>query len=247
MALFDPEDYISHHSDLAPPKMSATLIVAATAANGIGIIEGATAKLPWRLPKEMAYFARVTSSASQGKQNAVVMGRRTWQSIPSRFRPLNNRLNVVLSRNESFLESQPGCGNLVRSNSLREALRLSGDSVHRIFIIGGASVYAEALQLQDEVAGFLVDRILLTRILSPAFEDCNVHFPDIWHPTDSPLRWERSSHQELEKWLGLEVSEGVQEEKGVQYEFQMWTRGATPAAVYAAGSSRRERRDNPSS
>jgi dihydrofolate reductase len=82
----------------------ATLIVAATTANGIGIVEGATAKLPWRLPKEMAYFARVTTAAPLGKQNAVVMGRRTWQSIPLRFRPLNHRLNVILSRNEVFGE-----------------------------------------------------------------------------------------------------------------------------------------------
>jgi len=84
--------------------MTATLIVAATATNGIGIIEGTTAKLPWRLPKEMAYFARVTSAAPKGQQNALIMGRRTWQSIPPKFRPLANRLNIILTRDEQFRE-----------------------------------------------------------------------------------------------------------------------------------------------
>jgi dihydrofolate reductase len=82
--------------------MTATLIVAATVTNGIGVVEGGTARLPWRLSKEMTYFARATTAAPVGKQNVVIMGRRTWQSIPLRFRPLKNRLNIVLSRDENF-------------------------------------------------------------------------------------------------------------------------------------------------
>jgi len=226
--------------------MTATLIVAATTTNGIGIIEGTTAKLPWRLPKEMAYFARVTSASPAGRQNALIMGRRTWQSIPPKFRPLNNRLNVILTRDEQFRESlQPKAGNPACLRSLREAIGLPRESIHRVFIIGGASVYAEALQLQDEATGFLVDRILLTRIFSPAFEDCNVHFPDIWKSSDPSSRWKRSSHHDMENWLGLEVSAGVQEEKGVEYEFQMWTRDPTPVAVYGVGFSHRGHKDNP--
>lgn len=79
---------------------SLTLIVAATAANGIG--QGA--RLPWRLPQEMAYFARVTSSAPEGSTNAVLMGRNTWESIPPKFRPLKNRVNVIISRNAEYLK-----------------------------------------------------------------------------------------------------------------------------------------------
>jgi len=77
---------------------SITLIVAATRANGIGLNGG----LPWKLPLEMAYFARVTSKAPEGDINAVVMGRKSWQSIPQKFRPLKNRLNVIISRQESL-------------------------------------------------------------------------------------------------------------------------------------------------
>lgn len=76
----------------------ATLIVAATKTNGIGH----NARLPWRLPKEMSYFARVTTAAPEGKQNAVIMGRNTWESIPNKFRPLPNRLNLVISTSQQY-------------------------------------------------------------------------------------------------------------------------------------------------
>lgn len=79
-----------------------TIIVAATTTNGIGVVEGAVARLPWKLSKEMAYFARATTSAPLTRQNSVIMGRRTWESIPMRFRPLKQRLNVILSRDGTF-------------------------------------------------------------------------------------------------------------------------------------------------
>ena len=75
-----------------------TLIVAATLSNGIG----QNGRLPWRLPKEMAYFARTTTNAPEGTMNVVIMGRNTWESIPERFRPLKNRANVVITRNETY-------------------------------------------------------------------------------------------------------------------------------------------------
>ena len=59
--------------------------------------------LPWRLKSEMAHFSRVTkavASGSEGKTNAVIMGRKTWDSIPKKFRPLPGRLNIVLSSQE---------------------------------------------------------------------------------------------------------------------------------------------------
>jgi dihydrofolate reductase len=63
---------------------------------GIGI----DGKMPWRLRADMAYFKQVTRSTHDPlKRNAVIMGRKTWESIPSKFRPLDDRLNVVISRN----------------------------------------------------------------------------------------------------------------------------------------------------
>jgi len=77
-----------------------TLIVAATTNNGIG----QAGKLPWRLPREMQYFARVTTGEPDGKskKNAVVMGRVTWESIPRRFCPLPGRMNFVVSRQTEY-------------------------------------------------------------------------------------------------------------------------------------------------
>jgi len=75
-----------------------TLIVAATTKNGIG----KNGALPWRLPGELKYFAKATSTAPTGQVNAVIMGRNTWESIPAKFRPLPNRVNVVLTRDDGY-------------------------------------------------------------------------------------------------------------------------------------------------
>lgn len=73
-------------------------LVVAASRNGYGI--GKEGTLPWKLPADMAYFRDLTSTTRSGsaKQNAVIMGRRTWDSIPSKFRPLKGRINIVLSR-----------------------------------------------------------------------------------------------------------------------------------------------------
>ena len=97
--------------------------------------------------------------------------------------------------------------------------------MHRAFIIGGVSLYRETLLLPPTSVWF-VDRILLTRILSPSFDDCDVFMPDFEHGQfgEGHKPWSRAPHGELREWTGIDVPEGVQEEKGVRYEFQMWTR-----------------------
>jgi dihydrofolate reductase len=218
---------------------SFTAIVAATRSNGIG--KGGT--LPWRLPKEMAYFAQVTSRAPEGAVNAVVMGRNTWESIPAKFRPLRRRMNVVISSNKSYevfvtsLQANVGMRlkvtsskqvegvPTVLSSSVEEAVRTASSSdsstnkLHRTFLIGGAALYNECLQLSSDTPGH-VDRVLLTRVLQPAFEECDVFLADFVGSGG----WERAEHKVLEEWVGIEVPHGVQEENGIQYEFQMWTR-----------------------
>jgi dihydrofolate reductase/thymidylate synthase len=77
--------------------MSFTIVVAYTRRMGIGKDGG----LPWRpLKNDMARFKRITmGSLSKDKFNVVIMGRKTWESIPEKFRPLPGRINIVLSRN----------------------------------------------------------------------------------------------------------------------------------------------------
>ncbi|EMD42087.1 hypothetical protein CERSUDRAFT_129428 [Gelatoporia subvermispora B] len=204
-----------------------TVIVAATLTNGIG----QNTRLPWRLPREMAYFARITTHAPEGAMNAVVMGRNTWESIPRKFRPLPKRVNIVISSNKQYELMPPDSATpptpVYLHSNLDSALdRLSHSEwiespIHRSFVIGGASLYGETLALPP--TGPFVDRVLLTRILSPAFEDCDVYMPDFLG-TEEESAWRRASHEELQEWAGVEVPEGIQEENGIKYEFQMWVR-----------------------
>lgn len=70
------------------------LVVAATSAGEIGS-KGA---IPWHIPHDMARFRQVTTACRPGRTNAVIMGRKTYISIPAKFRPLSDRLNIVLTR-----------------------------------------------------------------------------------------------------------------------------------------------------
>jgi len=188
-----------------------TLIVAATTKNGIG----QAGKLPWRLPQEMQYFARVTTGQDsapdgQGKKNAVVMGRATWESIPRRFRPLPGRINFVVSRQADY---DLGVASAVLVSSLDAAVeRGHAANVKRVFVIGGAQLYSAALPFAE--------RVLLTRIIEPSFEGCDVFMPDFIGGGE----WMRAGQDELSAWVGFEVPRGVQEERGVKYEFEMWRR-----------------------
>jgi len=201
-----------------------TLIVAATSTNGIG--KGG--QLPWRLPKEMAYFAKVTSAAPEGKTNVVVMGRNTWESIPPKFRPLQKRANIVVSRNKDLdlLGGKTTATPIFLRNNLGSALDLlSVLPTHRAFIIGGVSLYTDTLALPP-LSNAFVDRVLLTRICSPPFQDCDVYLPDFLSDKnlEGNAMWARAQHEELKEWTGLDVPQGIQTENGVQYEFQMWTK-----------------------
>uniref|UniRef100_A0A8C4PZF8 dihydrofolate reductase n=2 Tax=Eptatretus burgeri TaxID=7764 RepID=A0A8C4PZF8_EPTBU len=117
-------------------------VIAAVLPNmGIGWKGG----LPWHsksLVKEMKHFTRLTSAAAEGKQNAVVMGRKTWESIPEKFRPLRNRINVVLSRTLSHLP----LGAHYLATDFSNALAQLSESelccrIDHIWIIGGSSIY----------------------------------------------------------------------------------------------------------
>ncbi len=87
--------------------------------------------------------------------------------------------------------------------------------VDRVFVIGGAQLYAAALPLAE--------RVLLTRIIEPSFEECDVFMPDFIGGTGGG-KWSRAPHEALCAWAGFEVPRGVEEERGVKYEYEMWIR-----------------------
>ncbi|KAF9237339.1 dihydrofolate reductase-like domain-containing protein [Melanogaster broomeanus] len=206
-----------------------TLIVAATTKNGIG----QNGTMPWHIPKDLAYFSQVTSNAPAGQMNAVFMGRATWESIPQKFRPLKNRFNAVLSRNKDYelfpRDKTPSATLTHLFSNMGTAVDAlaSREDVHRLFIIGGSSLYEETLGLGPSSSSLLrVDRILLTRLYTPEFE-CDVFFPDVLGGAE----WQRASHEDHSAWVGSEVPAGIQKENGVGFEFQMWVRSPERSAA----------------
>lgn len=94
--------------------------------------------MPWHMPEDMAHFKECTTGAP------VIMGRKTWDSLPSKFRPLPGRTNIVITRFEQW----EGEGAL-RANSIEEALSLVHDAPH-VWVIGGAQIYEAAIPLASQ-------------------------------------------------------------------------------------------------
>jgi dihydrofolate reductase len=113
--------------------------IALVAAVARGGVIGRNGTIPWRIPEDLAHFREVTMG------HPVVMGRRTWDSIPDRFRPLVGRRNVVVTRNPVWDES-----GAERAASLDDALRLLEGEPH-VFVIGGGELYRQSLPLADEL------------------------------------------------------------------------------------------------
>ena len=136
-----------------------------------GGVIGRENAIPWRIPEDMKRFRALTMG------QPVVMGRRTWDSLPDRFRPLPGRRNVVVTRNPDW--SATGAE---RAASLADAIRLLGDAA-QVFVIGGGQLYADALPLADE--------LLLTEI------DTEVEGDTFFPPWDRSAFYEESREQHL--------------------------------------------------
>lgn len=138
---------------------------------------GKNNKLAWNLPDDMSYFSNMTQGHS------VIMGRKNWESIPKKYRPLPNRKNIVVTRNNNFR----GKGAVV-VNSIEKAIeesRVSEDE--EIFIIGGGEIYK---------LGFdYVDKVYITEIYANI--NGNTYFPK-WNKSNW-LEISRISHPKDEK------------------------------------------------
>jgi len=210
-------------------KRTLTLIVAATKDLGIGRDGG----LPWpQLKKEMAYFARVTKRPSPETPksiNAVVMGRKTWDSIPPKFRPLKGRLNVVISRSMRKEDSPAGPDGPLIVSGIEEALKIldkrdektsdSEQSIGDIFVIGGSSVYDSAFSLPQ------TNRVLLTKIKQPDFT-CDTFFPlDLDSEQAKEDGWQRKTWDDLVRFAGGEAGNDEHVKEGdVEWEYCMYER-----------------------
>lgn len=142
------------------------ILIAAVARNRV---IGKDNQLPWHLPEDMQYFREVTRDAT------VIMGRKTWESLPERFRPLPGRQNIVLSRQTDYRANGAELvGNL--------ATALSVVRGEQAFLIGGADLYAQALDNGQ------LDELLLTEVdLHP---EGDAYLPEI-----STAQWQEVSRQ----------------------------------------------------
>lgn len=160
--------------------------------------------------------------APPGAMNAVIMGRKTWDSIPPKFRPLQNRLNIVISRaaTPAALASDddapdPGAGTVVRVSSLGQALSYVTHHtarIGRVFVMGGGQIYDQALPQAK--------RILLTSIQKEYV--CDTFF-GLDPERAAAEGWEKKTVEAWRAWTG-EEGDASQEEAGVAYEWQMWER-----------------------
>jgi dihydrofolate reductase len=151
------------------------IVVAADLDWGIGKDNG----LPWpKLRGDLQHYKRTTSTASEGRRNAVVMGRKTWESKEMAGKPLPNRLNVVVSH--QALVVPPG---VVLAHTIDEALSVGGGAaageaagpvvapIESIFVVGGAGLLRDVIERAD------LRFVYLTRIQQRF--GCDVVMPDL--------------------------------------------------------------------
>ncbi|KAF5270223.1 hypothetical protein FQA39_LY08437 [Lamprigera yunnana] len=158
--------------------------------------------LPWRLKKEMEYFTRMTSTTvSDSKENVVVMGRKTWDSIPHKYKPLANRINFVLSRSDLDLQKYNNVYGFKSWDEIEKKLtdKLFSDAYEKIWIIGGAGIYKDALESKHFY------RLYLTEIKEDF--DCDIFFPQFTN-----VKLVRDSLAPI----------GIQKEGNIEYEFMVY-------------------------
>jgi dihydrofolate reductase len=140
--------------------MSFAIVVALDNENGIG----KNGDLPWHLPADLKYFSQLTKQ-TDGLPPTVIMGRKTYDSIPKKFRPLPQRRNVVISR-----QTDLDYAGAEVAHSLQAALNLVAADAAPIYVIGGGQIYTEALEHPD------CGDLFITHVDVKA--GCDVFFPD---------------------------------------------------------------------
>ena len=150
-------------------------LIYARAANGV---IGKNNTMPWHLPEDLAHFKRLTHG------HPVIMGRKTWDSLPPRFRPLPGRTNVVITR-----QSDWQADGAASASSLAAALLLCAQA-DEVWVIGGAQIYAQAEPFAE--------RIEVTEI-AREFEG------DAFAPSLGP-QWSAAAREDHQSSTGLKFS-----------------------------------------
>ena len=149
------------HGTIGPMRLN---LIYARDANGV---IGKDNAMPWHLPEDLAHFRRLTQGCP------VIMGRKTWESLPAKFRPLPGRLNIVLTRDEATAAQLRAEGALALTGiepALAHCTALAQPPAE-LWVMGGAQIYAQALPLAQ--------RVVVTEIARD-------YEGDAWAPTLGP-------------------------------------------------------------
>ncbi|WP_223690793.1 dihydrofolate reductase [Leifsonia poae] len=145
-----------------------------------GGVIGAGGRMPWHLREDLAHFRELTGT------DTVIMGRKTWDSLPERFRPLPDRANVVVTRQSDW--SAPGA---TTAHTLEEAV--AGSPSETTWVIGGSELYRLALPLADRVERTLIDETVAGDTWAPRLDDdwrVSATDPfDGWHTAGTGMRY----------------------------------------------------------
>ncbi|WP_449278717.1 dihydrofolate reductase [Leucobacter sp. GX24907] len=163
----------------------------ARGADGRGAI-GRGGDMPWHLPEDLAHF----KSSTMG--DPVVMGRRTWESLPERFRPLPGRQNVVVSRDERYTAAGAVVVPSLEAALDQAATFGTAEPTEAAWVIGGGQIFLAAMPLATE--------LVVTRI------DLDIPDADTFAPEIGP------------EWELVDAGTPLVSRTGLGYRFERWTR-----------------------
>lgn len=174
---------------------------------------GCKGQLPWRLKNEMLNFKNITTTASANKRNMVIMGRKTWESIPAKFKPLPNRLNIVVTRNPGSMPF-PESKDLMYLNDFDRLSDLLKDEIiiqdiDKVFLIGGSELYNRGFNHEN------VKHIVLTELHSSKSIGIDTHLD--WDLS----KWQKKSHDELQAFVNVKLEEKYTE-KEFEYSYNLY-------------------------
>ena len=139
-----------------------SIILACTFDGGIGYNNC----IPWNIKNELYLFKKITGNKDQFKQNAVIMGRNTWESLP--IKPLKDRLNIIITSDNNFINKD----NIISFSNIDSAFEYCERTINinKVFVIGGKSIYD--LCLNNEKYSNNIEYVYLSVIYN--YYHCNI-------------------------------------------------------------------------
>jgi dihydrofolate reductase len=187
-------DHPAHKAESQDSRESASQIGLVWAQTTKGVI-GRDGTMPWHVPEDMKHFSALTTG------HPVIMGRKTWESFPEKYRPLPGRTNIVVTRQEGWAGTPEAEGAVVVS-SLDEALLESqfAPGNAQVWIVGGGEIYRQSMDLADHAVITVID----------SDTDGDTYAPELGK------QWTLESTEPAEGWL--------ESKNGTKYRITIWRR-----------------------